>query len=72
MLASRNGVIDLETFAILIIFRDGTEKKVEGVTKYGYIETSDCFRFTKDGFNHFIPKDNILYFGLYNVWHDED
>lgn len=57
---------------MLIIFRNGNEKMIKDVTKYGYIEASDCFKFTKNGFNHFIPKDNILYFGLYNAWYDED
>lgn len=47
---------------LLIMFSDGEQKIIKGVEKYE-IGEDGVFRFTKNGYVSFLPKQDIRYFG---------
>lgn len=50
-------------YDVLIIFRDGTEKIVKGVTNYDVEEDAKCFVFMKNNYRSFVPIDEVRFFG---------
>lgn len=50
------------TFDLLIVFSDGERKSIAGVEKYE-IGQDGVFRFVKNGYTSFLPKERITYFG---------
>lgn len=53
----------MTTTTLLIIFRDGTEKSISGVLKYGKTENTGTYYFDKNGYRSFLEPDEIRYFG---------
>ena len=49
------------TYKLLIIYTDGTEKVVNCVEKHELMDS--MFIFTKNGYRHFLPKENVRFFG---------
>ena len=52
---------------LLIIYVDGSEHTVHGVTTYGYKPDVGHYHFTKNGWVSFIPREQVRFIGR---WHD--
>ena len=52
-----------KVFDLLIIYWDGCEKIVVGVTNYGYRENGEVFYYFKNGGSSYIPKDQVRFIG---------
>lgn len=50
-------------YNLLIIYCDNQEKVVERVSIYGYNENLQCFYFEKNGYNSFVPRQGVKFFG---------
>lgn len=55
-------------YDVLIIFENGFEKVIDGVSNYGINKETGCFYFEKNGYRSFVPKDNVVYFGRRFDW----
>lgn len=55
---------------LLVIFNDGSEKVIIGVSDWGLNIDSGCFYFSKNNYKAFLPKENIKYFGREWDWSD--
>ena len=55
---------------LLIVFNDGTERRVENVTDFKAFGDINCFKYTTEesGFWAFVPKENVSYFGPEELW----
>lgn len=58
-------------FELLIIYKGNgfhKEKIIENVTDYGYAD--EIFYFVKNEMKHFLPKENVVYFGNKFSWEE--
>lgn len=53
----------MPTFSVVVRFRDGLCKVIEGVAKYGVHENGTCFYIVKNGYSSFFVIEEILYIG---------
>ena len=55
---------------LLIVFNDGTERRVENVMLHEDFDSFNCFAYTKKscGYWAFVPKENVRYFGPEELW----
>ena len=54
----------MSTFTLLIIYKDGEKKTIEGVGKYGVsTESEKLLFFIKNGYASFTPISEVRYFG---------
>lgn len=56
-----------ERFDLLIVFVDGSCRRIDGVQDYGF-NSNELFQFTKNGYRGFIPKEQVRYFGRADLY----
>lgn len=50
-------------FDLLIIYKTGEKKIVEGVSNYSMMDNGKCFSYEKNGYRSFVPVDSVVFFG---------
>lgn len=55
---------------LLIIFNDGTEKRIENVRNYEYGKGTGCFQYSLINSTSlgFVQKEGLRYFGPEDMW----
>ena len=56
-----------ECFDLLIVFVDGSCRRIDGVRDYG-VNSHELFHFMKNGYRGFIPKEQVRYFGRADLY----
>lgn len=60
--------MSLETFDLLIIYNNGDERIIYNVNDYRIEPEKGVFVFDKNGYRHFVPIANVMYFGRYDSY----
>ena len=58
----------MESYDLLVIFKDGSKKIVSRVEESRVDNANDLFKFKKNGYWGFIPKENVRFFGRLFDW----
>lgn len=53
----------MESYDLLIIYNDGTEKVVKNINHYEFSEKSNCFCYEKNGYRSFVPVGALRFLG---------
>lgn len=56
-----------KSYDLLIVFANGSVRRIRKVSNYGYQEP-EIFYFEKDETHSFVSSKNVLFFGDENVW----
>lgn len=59
---------------LLIVFNDGTQKRIENVNEHSCHGNINCFKYSTGttAYWAFVPKENIKYFGPEELWVEEE
>lgn len=59
------------TYDLLIIYADGTQKIVKGVSGYKVNQETGCFVYTKNDYNAFLPIESVRFMGKWLDYNEE-
>ena len=48
------------------------KKVINSVRTYGYLNDSNLFYFTRGENKHFLPRENVIFFGQASAWREDD